>query len=53
MNKQQQPGSAIHDTICPLSTCVPIFNLLGPIVPDKSVTKKFSVENWNERKMKK
>ena len=39
--------------ICPLSTYVPSFNLLGLTVPEKSVTKNFNVENWRERKMKK
>ena len=34
-NKQQQPDSGIHDT-CPLSRCVPSFNLLGLTVPEKS-----------------
>ena len=44
MNKQQQPDSSIHDTsICPLSMCVPSFNLLGLTVPEKSVTKNFNV----------
>ena len=38
--------------ICPLSTCVPSFNLLGHTVPEKSVTKHFNVENWRGRKMK-
>ena len=35
----------------PLSTCVPSFNLLGLTVPEKSVTKKFNVENLRERKI--
>ena len=39
--------------ICPLSMCVPSFNLLGFTVPEKSVMKNFHVENWRERKMKK
>ena len=39
--------------ICPLSMCIPSFNLLGLIVPEKSVTKNFNVKNWRERKMKK
>ena len=29
--------------ICPLSMCVPSFNLLGLTVPEKSVTKSFNV----------
>ena len=36
--------------ICPLSTRVLIFNLLGLIVPEESVTKNFHVENWREKK---
>ena len=36
--------------ICPLSTCVPIFKLLGLTVPEKSVMKSFKVENWRKRK---
>ena len=39
--------------ICPLSMCVPSFNLLGLTVPEKRVMKNFNVENWRERKMKK
>ena len=52
MNKQQQPDSGTR-YICPLSTCVPSFKLLGLTVPEKSVMKNFNVENWRERKMKK
>ena len=42
MNKQQQPDSGIQDTSahCPR---VPSFNLLGLIVPEKSVTKNSNV----------
>ena len=36
-----------------LSACVPSFNLLGITVPEKSVTKNLTFENWRERKMKK
>ena len=50
---QQQPDSGIHDTSAHCPCCVPIFNLLGLIVPEKHVTKNFNVENWRERKMKK
>ena len=32
--------------------CVPSFNLLGPTVPEKSVTKMLMFENWREIKMK-
>ena len=35
--------------ICQLSTCVPIFNLLGLIVPEKSVTKHFNVWHWRKK----
>ena len=43
----------VYMIICPLSTHVPIFNVLSLIVPENSVTKNFNVENWRERKMKK
>ena len=47
MNKQQQPDSGTQ-YICPLSTCVLSFNLLGLTVPEKSVTKNSNVwkVNW-------
>ena len=50
MKKQQQPDSGIHDNTCPLSMCVPIFNLLGLTVPEKYVTKNFHrLRNDNHR----
>ena len=32
--------------ICPLSMCVPSFNLLGITVPEKNMTKILMFENW-------
>ena len=48
---QQQLDSGTQ-YICPLSICVPSFNLQGLTVPQKSVTKIVMVENLRERKMK-
>ena len=39
----------IYIYTCPLSKCVPNFNLLDCTVPEQSVTKNFNVENWRER----
>ena len=56
--KIAQPSSQLINNDRPLSsssppsTSEPIFNPLGLIVPEKSVTKNFDVENWRERKMK-
>ena len=36
--------------ICPLSMCVPSFNLLGLTVPEKSVMKKFNVWKLERKK---
>ena len=36
--------------ICPLSTCVLSFNLLGLTVPEKSVTKNFNVWKLERKK---
>ena len=36
--------------ICPLSTCIPSFNLLGLIVPEKSMTKNFNVWKLERKK---
>ena len=49
MNKQQQSDSGIHDTSahCPR---VPSFKLLGLIVPEKCVTKHFSVRKLERKK---
>ena len=39
-----------QDTICPLSTCVPSFNLLGLTVPEKSEMKNFNVWKLERKK---
>ena len=57
MNKQQQPDSGKW-YICPLSTCVSIFNLLGLTDPEKSVTKISMLkigekEKWSNKGMNK
>ena len=39
--------------ICPLSTCVPSFNLLGLTIPEKSVRKFFNVWKLEKRKNEK
>ena len=49
MNNPQQPDSGIHDTSthCPR---VQSFNLLGPIVPEKSMMKNFYAWNLERKK---
>ena len=42
--------SRIHGYMCPLSTLVPNFNLLGVTVPEKSVTKNFKVWKLERKK---
>ena len=51
IKEQISSSSLIRYTwyICPLSTCVSSFNLLGLTVPKKSVMKNFNVENWREK----
>ena len=62
MKKYEQPDFSIHNTLylffmlllCIVSIFYPSsFNLLGFIVPEKSVTKNFNVENWREKKNEK
>ena len=43
---QDKPVHRYTRYICPLSMCVPSFNLLGVTVPEKSVTKNFHLKGY-------